>query len=258
MSRGVTIKGTGKGVILVLDARRSFEELRGELGAQIRASSHFYANAAFQLTVRGRDLTEEEQEELIAIVQENAGVTVTELTVEAPVEPKHLSAAEIFADSGESEESVEPARVIGGDTEELSAVDRAILRELEKQMSGEFAVMHAGPVHNGETIRSEYSLIIMGDVRAGGRVEANGSIFVMGNLYGEAVAGAEGNRSAIVASSNLRPQSLSIGSLTGYRVPARLRRRPFGKKRLMEAACVKNGEIVRMAYCDFIADNLLA
>jgi hypothetical protein len=46
---------------------------------------------------------------------------------------------------------------------------------------------------NGETIRSDYSLVIMGDVREGGRVVAAGSIFVLGCLFGEAGAGVTKN-----------------------------------------------------------------
>ena len=263
MARGVTIKGTGNGVILVLDADTPFDTLRGEIAERIRSSAHFLGNARFPIIIRGRDLSEEEQQEVLEMIRQNAHVTVTELRVEPPVEPKHLTADEIFSKESEEErtnqQETDPTIRTNtfGDTEELSSVDRAILRELEKQMSGEFAVMHAGPVKNGAVIRSEYSLIIMGDVRKGGRVEANGSIIVLGNLLGEAVAGAEGNRSAIVVSNYLHPQELSIGSLSGYRMPWRVFRRPFGRKRLMEVACVKNGEVVRMAYSDFICDNAM-
>ena len=263
MARGVTVKGTGRGIILVLDREMSFDDLAVELAGRIAGSADFYGSASIPVTIRGRVLSEEEKDEIAEIIRANSRISVTELVVEAPVETKHLTAEEIFdgepADAGDGAgDADDEDRYVGGDTEELSAMDRAILKELEKQMSGEFAVMHAGPVKSGETIRSEYSLIILGDVRRGGRVEASGSIIVMGNLYGEAVAGSEGNRSAIVASGNLKPSLLSIGSLTGYRASGHFFRKPFGKKRLMEAACVKNGEIVRMAYPDFIAENRLS
>ena len=106
----------------------------------------------------------------------------------------------------------------------MSQADRAILRELEKHLTGDFAILHTGPVKNGEIIRSDYSLVIMGDVRTGGLVEATGSVYVLGSLYGDVVAGSDGNRSAIVMSGNLKPRSLSIGSLSGYHVPSRARK----------------------------------
>ncbi len=257
MTKSVTIKGTGSGVIIVLDGDTPFEDLRGELRKRISSSSEFFEGARLRIRVRGRDLTEEEQAALLELVETSAQVTVTDLIIEPPVEPKKLSAEEIFARDEEEEPERDglTGRLSFGDTEELSAVDQAILHELEKQLSGEFAIMHAGPVKSGEMIRSEYSLVILGDVREGGRVEANGSVIVLGSLFGEAVAGAEGNRSAIVVAGNLKPQALSIGSLTGYRAPLHSRKQPFGKRRLVEVACVKNGEVVRMAYSDFIREN---
>ena len=254
--RKVTIKGTGSGVILVLDENTPFEELRGELKKKITASAHFFNDARIPIRVRGRDLSAEEQEDLLGIIRESAHLTVPELIVEPPVHPRRLSAEEVFSeDPGTSGPEGEEERYVGGDTEELSAVDRAILKELEKQLSGEFAIMHAGPVKRGETIRSEHSLIILGDVRSGARVEAVGNIIVLGSLFGEAAAGSDGNLSAVVISNRLRPSSLSIGALAGYSAPSHLRKRPFGKKRLMEVACVKEREVVRMAYSDFIRDN---
>lgn len=257
-SKKVTIKGSGSGVVLVLDDSTPFEELRGELGRRISDSAHFFNDAKTPIYVRGRALSDTEQEEILEIIRRSAHVTVTELIAEPPVQPKKLSAAEVFSgEEGEEDASQEEDRYVGGDTEELSAVDRAILKELEKQLSGEFAIMHAGPVKRGETIRSEHSLIILGDVRSGGRVEAVGNIIVLGSLFGEAAAGTDGNLSSVVISNRLRPSFLSIGSLAGYSAPAHLRKRPFGKKRLMEVACVREREVVRMAYSDFIRDNAM-
>ena len=256
MAKGVTIKGSGSGVILVLDDAAPYEDLRGELRRQVLDAAHFFKGATLPIRIRGRNLSEEEFKELVDIIEETAGVHNPEVILEPPVVPKKLSADEIFAADGDEEQT--GGRMVGGDTEELSAVDQAILKELEKQLSGEFAIMYGGPVKNGETIRSDYSLVIMGDVREGGRVEAAGSIFVLGCLFGEAAAGIEGNRSAVVMSARLRPQGLSIGSLKGYRTPARLRKRPFGRKRSMEVACVQDGEIVRMDYGDFIRENAMS
>ncbi|MBR4530564.1 MAG: hypothetical protein IKO80_09860 [Lachnospiraceae bacterium] len=256
MTGYVNIKGTDKGVILVLDAEASFEELRDELAERIGTSAHFFRDARFPVRIRGRNLSEEEQEELLAIIRRNAHVTVTDLVVEPPLEPRHLTADEIFdtEDAIDEEEDDEQGRTFG-DTEELSPADREILKELERQLSGDFAIIHTGPVKSGETIRSEYSLVILGDVREGGRVEANGSVYVLGSLFGEVSAGYEGNSSAIVMSANLKPQSLSIGAMEGYRGSSRSKRQPFGKKRLVEVACIKGGEVVRMSYPEFIKEN---
>ena len=256
MKRGVTIKGSGSGVVLVLDPDMGFDELKGELGKKISSSSDFFRNSSFPIRVRGRELSEQEQQELLDIVRKSARVNISELIFEPPVSPKKLTAEEVFSEDTYTEED-EDDRQTFGDTEELSQADRAILRELEKHLTGDFAILHTGPVKNGEIIRSDYSLVIMGDVRTGGLVEATGSVYVLGSLYGDVIAGSDGNRSAIVMSGNLKPRSLSIGSLSGYHVPSRARKLPFGKKRLMEVACVKNGEIVRMPYGDFIKENLL-
>ncbi|MCR5179415.1 MAG: hypothetical protein K6C95_10585 [Lachnospiraceae bacterium] len=256
MGRGVTIKGSGNGVVLVLDPDMEFDDLKKELKKRISDASDFFRDSSFPIRVRGREFSGAEQQELLDIVRKSARVQISEFVFEPPVRPKKLSAEEVF--SGEDPEDEEDDRQAFGDTEELSMADRAILKELEKHLSGDFAILHTGPVKNGEVIRSEYSLVIMGDVRVGGCVEATGSVYVLGSLYGDVIAGSDGNRSAIVMSGNLKPRSLSIGSLSGYHVPPRARKLPFGKKRLMEVACVKNGEVVRMPYGDFIKENLLA
>ncbi|KGX93484.1 septation inhibitor protein [Pontibacillus halophilus JSM 076056 = DSM 19796] len=65
-------------------------------------------------------------------------------------------------------------------------------------------------VRSGQVMEVEGDLLLVGDVNRGGRVVATGNIYVMGNLRGIAHAGVNGNRSAIIAASYMKPSQLRI------------------------------------------------
>jgi septum site-determining protein MinC len=70
-----------------------------------------------------------------------------------------------------------------------------------------------GMVRSGQTLVKEGNILFLGDVNPGGEIISTGSIYVMGSLRGMAHAGVDGDETAIIAASHLRPTQLRIASI---------------------------------------------
>lgn len=75
------------------------------------------------------------------------------------------------------------------------------------------AMVLAGRIRSGQSIKVRRHLVILGDVNPGAEVAAGGDILIMGSLCGKASAGYPDNTEAIVLALDLRPTQLQIGGL---------------------------------------------
>ena len=69
---------------------------------------------------------------------------------------------------------------------------------------------HKGGLRSGKRLQYEGSLVIIGDVNDGAEVVAGENIIVLGKLRGLAHAGANGNKSAIIAANVIQSQQIRI------------------------------------------------
>ncbi|MFD1850149.1 septum site-determining protein MinC [Oceanobacillus bengalensis] len=65
-------------------------------------------------------------------------------------------------------------------------------------------------VRSGQVLEIDGDLLLIGDVNPGGKVVSTGNIFIMGHLYGIAHAGVDGDRSAFIVASYMKPTQLRI------------------------------------------------
>src|SRR5699024_3032996 len=65
-------------------------------------------------------------------------------------------------------------------------------------------------VRSGQVLEVKGDLLLIGDVNPGGKVIATGNIYVLGKLHGIAHAGLEGNQSAVIIASHMKPTQLRI------------------------------------------------
>jgi septum site-determining protein MinC len=70
-----------------------------------------------------------------------------------------------------------------------------------------------GMVRSGQTLHHDGNLLFLGDVNPGGTITCTGHIYIMGSLRGMAHAGIEGDESAIIAASHMRPTQLRIAGI---------------------------------------------
>ncbi len=73
--------------------------------------------------------------------------------------------------------------------------------------------IHKGIVRSGQTFECAGSVLYVGDINPGGSIVARGDIFIMGSLRGLAHAGSDGEESAVIAASHMRPTQLRIAGI---------------------------------------------
>ncbi len=75
-------------------------------------------------------------------------------------------------------------------------------------------------LRSGNEIDFDGHVVVLGDVKKGAQIIATGSIVVWGRLQGTAVAGADGDESAVICALDLSPRQLNIAGILA-RAPER-------------------------------------
>lgn len=176
----VVIKGTKSGIILVLDHALNFDTLKVQIANKFRQSSDFLGNANIALSFEGRNLTEEEQKEILDIIHDNTNLNVVCVAETDPVK----------------------ARMLDRSLEER-------LMELSRN-TGQF---YKGTLRSGQVLEFETSVIILGDVNPGAKIISKGNIIVLGALKGNAYAGVAGNSNAFILALDMSPVNIQIADL---------------------------------------------
>src|SRR5690554_1267764 len=76
MENSVIIKGNKYGIIAVLDSEMPFSELKVKIRDKFRESSKFFDNAEMGISFEGRELTNEEQREVLNIISEETDLRI--------------------------------------------------------------------------------------------------------------------------------------------------------------------------------------
>ncbi|WP_018921615.1 septum site-determining protein MinC [Salsuginibacillus kocurii] len=168
----VTIKGTKAGLTVHLDDRCSLQELMKELEEK---------------------MTEEH-------MPTGDGPDV-HVNVDLGYRYVHREEKESLIELIERHEGIHVANVLS----EVTTWQEAKEAQEEAQFTG-----MARLVRSGQVLQARGDLLVIGDVNPGGTVEATGSIYVLGTLQGNAKAGVNGRRDAVVAAAVMEPAQLMI------------------------------------------------
>lgn len=178
MNNNVILKGYKDGIMLVLNKDASFEEILSSLEERIKSSAKFLGNAHMSMKFEGRELSTDEQKEVLRVISENS-----ELDIICVID--------------------------GNETNE------ALLKQSMDQVIGSLSTKTAqffqGVLRTGRRLETENSIIIVGNVEAGAEIVSGGNIIVIGGLFGSAIAGTNSNREAFVFAAQMHPERLSIG-----------------------------------------------
>lgn len=171
----VTIKGTKDGLVFHLDDTCSLEELYTQLKEKIEQShQQILSGPPIEIRIRlGNRYLTLEQEKQLR---------------------------EIIA--------LRPNLVIKSMDSLVITKEQALIDKLASMIRVE-----TGTVRSGQELRHQGDLLLLGDINPGGGVFCTGSIFVLGALRGLAHAGCDGDESAIIAASELRPTQLRIADV---------------------------------------------
>lgn len=183
-NQSVVIKSNKYGLIVVLDEKTEWEELKKNVAEKFRTSAKFFGSAQMALCFQGRKLTFEEELELSDTISANCQIQVV-----------------CIADENTSTEQA-MKQVLERNQEESA--------DLMNLQDGRF---YKGTLRSGQVLESETSIIILGDVNPGARVISKGNVIVLGTLKGNVYVGASGNQDAFVAALSMDPMQIRIGDV---------------------------------------------
>ena len=193
MRHDIVIRGTTRsGLVILLPDHMEQEVLLQRLHEKLSQGAHFFRGSEVTVQTAGRPLSESVQE-AISRVLASFGMTLRKVSV-GPDPLEEAGAALKAAEQSRRYPTVPAA---------------ALLAESET------ALVVTKTLRSGQGVRHNGDVIVLGDVNPGAEVIATGHIVVMGALRGVAHAGANGNTSAFVAATKLRPTQLRIAHYIG-------------------------------------------
>ncbi len=214
----VIFKGKNDGILIILDDKIAFEELRQDFEEKVSKSSTFFRGANISVAFKGRVLSDSEEMELLDIISK-----VSELNIsfvhsedENPVFVKQKKLSK-FNNINISKDSISKRFV--------SAYEN-------------ITSFHKGSVRNGQSVKFKGSIVIIGDVNPGGEVISEGNVIVLGSVKGLIHAGCGGRHDCFIIAFNLKPTQLRIADIVTY-----FPEKEKTNKVIPECAFAKNGEI---------------
>ena len=189
MSQSVTIKSNKYGINLILDADMPFADLIKAVVEKFKASANFFKNAKLAISFEGRHLSDEEQQQIIAAIEENTTIEIL-----------------CIVESGTEQEAIMK--------EQVEAFNEAVQKQCENVATVSVPEQfYRGTLRSGQVITSESSVTIIGDVNPGAKIIAQGNIVILGALKGNVHAGCTGDRSCFVFALDMQPIQIQIGDL---------------------------------------------
>lgn len=209
MTNKVVIKSFPNGIALHLDAELPFDELIAEIEDTFTDSAKFFRGNRLALSLEGRDLSAEEEKEIVKTVSTKGGLNVVCL--------------------------------IGKDSAQDELYVRAIHQTAPIHQEESPIQFYRGTLTNGQILESKKSIIVLGDVGPGCRVVSDHDIIVIGTLEGEAIAGNDGSTDHFILALMMKPEKLRIAELK-YKEASK----GFFKKKAKQAqiALVRESQIV--------------
>ena len=194
MDNTVIIKGMQSGIVVMLDDKKDYDELKEDIKNKFIESAKFLGKADIGISLEGRKLTDEQIKEILEIISEN-----TELNVVC-----------VLTDN--KEEDAAYRKMIEKNLNEL--ITRKKKKEEKKKIKPEkLAIFHKGNLRSGQELNIENSVIVMGDVNFGASIVSKGNVIVLGTLFGNVYAGSGGDKEAFVLALDMQPTQIRIGNV---------------------------------------------
>lgn len=178
MKSAVMIKSFQNGISVYLDETMEFSKLLNEIALKFKESEHFFSGAKMALSLEGRSLTLEQEQEIADTIVQNSHLNIVCL--------------------------------VGKDEDTNQTFFKALSQSesLENENSGQF---YRGTLRNGQILETEKSIVVLGDIHPGASIISNRDIIILGGLYGEAYAGGSGGSGHFVVALEMSPEKLKIG-----------------------------------------------
>ena len=200
-----TLRGTARGLELIVNGRAPADEITGAIEAKLGEAPAFFRGSDVRIAVDDGPLATGclgKLDELAARFE----LRIIEVAAHAAPKPNLAagSAPSLVEDDAEAAipEPIAPMSA------PVVAPPPVIVQEVVEQLIGPRLVI--GPVRSGVILDHVGHVIVFGDVNPGAEVRATGNIVVLGRLRGTAHAGI-GAPMGFILALRLEPQQLRIG-----------------------------------------------
>lgn len=187
MSQAVIIKSSKNGINLVLDKELPYTDLLDEIVKKFKESEKFFANSAFAISFDGRELSDEQKNQIV-----DAIMSETKVKILCIMENDEIRDAII--------------------KQKLEEMQHASQKDDSPKGKGCF---YYGSLSLGEHMETDESIVIIGDVPPGAVVVSKGDIVILGSLRGSAFAGMDGKADAFIAALDFLPEQYNIAGIYG-------------------------------------------
>ena len=194
MENTVIIKGMQSGIVVMLDDKKEYDELKEDIKTKFIQSAKFLGKADIGISFEGRKLTDTQIKEILEIVKDN-----TELNVVC-----------VLTDNKEQDEAYR--KLIEKNLQ--SIINKKKAEEKKKEVKPEtLALFHKGNLRSGQELVLDNSVIVLGDVNFGAKIVSKGNVLVLGTLFGNVFAGSAGDKNAFVMALDMQPTQIRIGNV---------------------------------------------
>ncbi|KAF1084628.1 putative septum site-determining protein MinC [Sporotomaculum syntrophicum] len=177
----INIKGTKQGLIILLDPKRDFEDIKKGLKNKMESSSGFFSGAKFTL-YRENQLFPAEKTELESICKAYGLIPNPDAQWPPPVtKTNHIV--------------------------EISVNENGVNRY---SLPGEAALLVKHTLRSGQMVNYSGHVTVLGNIHPGAKVLADGNIIVMGTCSGFVHAGQFGNQKAYIMALRIKNAHLRI------------------------------------------------
>ena len=218
MKSAVLIKNEKYGLRIRLDEAESWEALLEEVREKFRESANFFEDAALTLTFAGRHLSEEEEDTVIGIIEQETRIRIVCVFSEDPARCEPFLRARNFAYEQCMQTLQARMAAVMDETQPIRLQEEAP-SESNQPPGGAVSSATASnnkyqillrSLHEGDIYKTDRTVIVIGHVEEGAALTTLRDAIVLGSVRGVVRAGEEGRGRHFVASSDLRPKKLSI------------------------------------------------
>ncbi|MBD5449916.1 MAG: septum site-determining protein MinC [Lachnospiraceae bacterium] len=212
MKNPVIIKSFQNGLSIYLDDEMPFAQLLEEIAFKFKESAHFFKDASMVLSFEGRNLSDQEERQIVNTITAN-------------------SALNVMCIMGKNEET---------NKNFVKALQKVTYHQQAMENAGQF---YKGTLKDGQVLETEHSMIVLGDVYPGASIISNKDIVVLGGLYGQAYAGGNGDEGHFVVALEMSPEKLKIGDFK-YKTSEKQSKWPIKPKVQPKIAYVQDGRVI--------------
>ena len=174
----VVLKGNKYGIVVILDKNASFDEIKTVIAEKFNESSKFFGKESMAISFEGKNLTSDEQRELLDIINNNSELNIV--------------------------------CIIDNDPKQEETFKNAVEERLNDLNTGA-GQFYRGTLRSGQILESDSSVIILGDVNPGAKIISSGNVVVLGALKGTVYAGVNGDDATFVVALEMNPVQIRIG-----------------------------------------------